>query len=216
MNDERLPSPDDFSDLLELARTLTVVDQHLDTPPVDLWAGIEALVAAGDPAAATPEPEPAPAPVVHLAARRPRRLPFILGAAAAIVAAAVGLLAFVQDDDGPSVTRVDEVALSNDGLEPSGAASRGRATLVRLGEGEFALDVQLEQLPQVNGFLELWIIDTEVKGMYSLGPVTASGRYRLPESVDPAGFPIVDVSVEPTDGQPAHSGKSILRGTLTI
>ena len=46
---------------------------------------------------------------------------------------------------------------------------------MRTGEGEFALDVQLDDLPEVDGFLELWIIDTEVKGMYSLGPVTASG-----------------------------------------
>ena len=27
---------------------------------------------------------------------------------------------------------------------------------------------------------------------------------------------IVDVSIEPTDGAPQHSGRSILRGTLTI
>jgi hypothetical protein len=227
MSDEtrRLPTPDDYDDLLALARTLTVADLHFDNPPASLWAGIEARVAEGDPRAATPwvdaaattTPAAAPvAPVHQLRARPPRRLPFLLGAAAAFAAAAIGLVAYVQRDDGPSVTSVDEVALVNDGLEPAGATSRGRATLVRTVEGEYALDVQLDDLPEVDGFLELWIIDTEVKGMYSLGPVTSSGRYRLPERVDPRGFPIVDVSIEPTDGQPAHSGKSILRGVLTL
>lgn len=225
----RLPAPDDHSDLLALARTLTVADLHFDNPPASLWAGIEARVAAGDPTTSSPDNPTMSSPdgtadhagaqaaTVHdLRARRPRRLPFFLGAAAAL-AAVVGLLAFVQRDDGSGrVTSVDEIALRNDGLEPIGTTSSGRATLVRTGEGEFALDVQLDDLPEVDGFLELWIIDTEVKGMYSLGPVTASGRYRLPEHVDPSGFPIVDVSVEPTDGQPAHSGKSILRGKLTI
>jgi hypothetical protein len=228
---------DDSGDLLELARTLTVADFHLDTPPPSLWAGIEALVAAGDPAdrssaAGTRPAGTAPftgtgapdssapaehrAPVVPLASRRPGRLPFFLGAAAAVLAAAVGLFAYLQRDDAPGSQRVDEVALSNNGLEPSGATSAGRATLVQLADGEYALDVQVDNLPRVDGFLELWIIDTEVKGMYSLGPINKSGRYVLPENVDPTRFPIVDVSVEPTDGQPTHSGKSILRGKLTI
>jgi anti-sigma-K factor RskA len=228
-DDARTPQHDEgHSDLLEMARSLTVADFHLDTPPPGLWAGIEALVAAGEPAGATAEPDrpapqaeaPAPvehrAPVVPLTARPARRLPFFLGAAAAILAAAVGLFAYLQRDDAPGATRVDEVALSTAGLEPLGSTSEGRATLLQLADGEYALDVQVDNLPRVNGFLELWIIDTEVKGMYSLGPISRSGRYTLPENVDPTRFPIVDVSVEPADGQPTHSGKSILRGKLTI
>jgi hypothetical protein len=229
MNDDARtpPSSDDHHDLMELARSLTVADLHFDTPPPDLWAGIEALVASGGPsvlerpvepgpvAAPTPAPEVL-APVVPISSRPARRLPFLLGAAAAFLAAAVGLFAYVQRDDGPGGTPVDEVALSNEGLEALGSSSVGRAALVRLADGEFALDVQIGNVPRVDGFLELWIIDTEVKGMYSLGPVSGSGRYPLPENVDPSRFPIVDVSVEPTDGQPTHSGKSILRGKLAI
>jgi anti-sigma-K factor RskA len=227
--DGRTSQPDDdFGDLLELARSLTMTDFHLDTPPPSLWAGIEGIIAAGEPAiadhlrspAAPQSGAPAPAehrsPVVPLAARRPGRLPLFLGAAAAFLAAVVGVFAYLQRDDAPGATRVDEVALTNAGLEPVGSSSGGRAALVQLADGEYALDVQVDNLPKVNGFLELWIIDTEVKGMYSLGPINRSGRYALPENVDPTRFPIVDVSVEPADGQPAHSGKSILRGKLTI
>jgi len=38
--------------------------------------------------------------------------------------------------------------------------------------------------------------------------------YDLPDALDPHAFPIVDVSVEPADGVPAHSGVSVLRSAL--
>jgi anti-sigma-K factor RskA len=205
---------DDAGTIAALARTLSVADTRLDTPPPDLWAAIERRVAAGDPAAVvTPISEGRRATI------RTRRAA-VVGAAAALVAvvvvALVGLFA-VLDDDGPTGTRVDEIALSNDGLESTGARSRATATLVRADDGSYAIEIAGSELPALDdGFLELWIIDTSVEGMYSLGPLHGDGRYVLPAHVDPSGFPIVDVSIEPTDGAPAHSGKSILRGTLTI
>jgi hypothetical protein len=33
--------------------------------------------------------------------------------------------------------------------------------------------------------------------------------------VDVGEYPVVDVSIEPTDGDPAHSGNSVVRGTLS-
>ena len=214
------PLPGDYADLAMLARSLSVADAHLDTPPDDLWAGIETLVAAGQPAmaeTASAMSDTPLAPVRAIVDRRALRLPFLLGAAAAVVVAISGLVGFVARDSGPGGRRLDEVALTNDGLSPEGVASRARATLVQLGEGEFALDVEVRDLPTLNeGFLELWIIDTNVKGMYSLGPLHGSGRYALPEHVAPTSFPIVDVSIEPDDGKPQHSGKSILRGQLSV
>jgi len=197
------------AELAALARTISVADTHLDEPPPGLWAGIEARVAAGDPAlkaAASPS-----APVVALR----RRWPVIVSAAAATVLLAVGTWSLTRSDD--PADRLDRVALSNVGLAPEGAASHAEATLVRTGSGEYALDVDVDDLPQAaDGFLELWIIDTNVEGMYSLGPLHGSGRYPLPEHIDPAGFPVVDISIEPADGEPTHSGKSILRGQLTF
>lgn len=207
MNDDNLNGD---HELMALARTLSVADTHLDAPPAGLWAGIEALVAAGDPALA------APAPVVHLRHRRT----MWLGAAAASLLLVAGTWAVTRTtDDGrtASAARVSEVVLRNDGLDPQGVASHGDATLVRLADGEYALDVDVSDLPdEATGFLELWIIDTQVQGMYSLGPLHGSGRYPLPEHIDPAKFPVVDISIEPTDGVPAHSGTSILRGQLTV
>ena len=37
----------------------------------------------------------------------------------------------------------------------------------------------------------------------------------LPAQVDVGEFPVVDVSIEPADGDPAHSGDSVVRGTLS-
>jgi len=197
------------AELAALARSISVADTHLDEPPPGLWAGIEARVAAGDPALrATQQPS---APVVQLR----RRWITIVGAAAASLLLAVGVWSLTRDSDSPD--QLGEVALSNNGLAAEGVASRAEATLVRLSDGEYALDVDTSGLPEAaDGFLELWIIDTNVEGMYSLGPLHGSGRYPLPDHVDPAAFPVVDISIEPTDGVPAHSGKSILRGQLTF
>jgi hypothetical protein len=49
----------------------------------------------------------------------------------------------------------------------------------------------------------------------SLGPARTDGRYQIPPDVDVGAFPVVDVSIEPPDGVPTHSGVSALRGTLT-
>jgi hypothetical protein len=41
-----------------------------------------------------------------------------------------------------------------------------------------------------------------------------SGTFEVPAGLQLADFPVVDVSDEPLDGNPAHSTVSIVRGTL--
>ncbi len=196
------------AELAALARTLSVSDTHFDEPPAGLWAGIEALVAAGDPSSRVANPRSGSVALLR------RRWPAVVGAAASLLIA-VGFWSATRDDDGAD--RLAQVALSNDGLAADGVASNADATLVRLTDGTYALDVEVSDLPSdEEAVLELWIIDTKVEGMYSLGPVHGSGRYPLPAHVDPAAFPVVDISIEPTDGVPTHSGWSILRGQLPV
>ena len=76
--------------------------------------------------------------------------------------------------------------------------------------------VETRGLDAGDGYLELWLIDPTVSRLVSLGPLRADGIYDVPAGVDPAQFPIVDVSVEPVDGNPTHSGDSVLRGQLTL
>lgn len=55
--------------------------------------------------------------------------------------------------------------------------------------------------------------------MVSLGVLpqgTSNRSYPVPQSLLDEGYVIVDISREPLDDQPAHSGDSIVRGTLAI
>jgi anti-sigma-K factor RskA len=171
-------------------------------PPADLWDRIarEAGVTGGGPGG-RPEER---ATVVPIASRRRPSwlLPAIAAAAAAVVVAGVA----VAGDDESEVLASAEL----DRLGPSGA---GSAELVEV-DGSLRLRVDTSDLDAGDGFLELWVIDTEVQRLVSLGPLRPDGIYDLPAGLDPRAFPVVDVSVEPIDGDPTHSGDSVLRGQL--
>jgi len=141
---------------------------------------------------------------------RPRRraVPWLVGAAAAVVLLAVGVA--VLGDRSPSSDVVASVE-----LDRLGDAGSGAAELVEE-DGRYRLQVDTADLDPGDGFLEVWVIDSDVSKLVSLGPVRSDGTYDLPPDLDPRQFPVVDVSVEPLDGDPAHSGDSVLRGQLTF
>jgi hypothetical protein len=65
------------------------------------------------------------------------------------------------------------------------------------------------------GLREVWLIDPETSGLISLGLLSGStGTFSLPADLDLVRYSVVDVSQEPDDGNPAHSGDSIVRGEL--
>ena len=72
----------------------------------------------------------------------------------------------------------------------------------------------------VDADLELWLISTDAAGEItdvqpvSLVDPTAPGTYAVPADLDPDTYTVVDISIEPRDGDEAHSGDSILRGEL--
>lgn len=199
---------DELEQFRKLAKQLRPDDRALDSPPADLFARIErAAVPASD---APPARVERPAPLVPRRRALPR-LAFAAAAAAVVIAGAAIALASSRGGD----TIVAKTALGNAGLPVAAPTANGTARVVRNDDGSFTLKLDLAALPDSpNGFYELWIIDTKVQGMVSLGPLRSDGRYRLPPSVDWRQFPIVDVSVEPVDGVPTHSGASVLRGTL--
>ena len=60
---------------------------------------------------------------------------------------------------------------------------------------------------------EVWLIRSDASGLVSLGLLDgSSGRFVVPAGIDLGEFTLVDVSAEPIDGDPAHSGDSIVRG----
>jgi hypothetical protein len=202
--------PDDLAALRALARQVQAEPTTWEQPPAGLWESIAAE--AGVPVAASQEPpaadEPPPAPVDLGARRAARRGPllWIVGAAAAAVVVVVGLVAVV---DQPSESTV----LASAPLDPLGPAGTGEAELVD-DDGDLVLQVTTEDLDAGDGFLEVWVIDPDVTKLVSLGPARPDGTYDLPPGLDPEEFPVVDVSVEPLDGDPTHSGDSVLRGVL--
>lgn len=150
-------------------------------------------------------------------ARRANRMarPWMLAAAALVLlVAGVGLRSLITGSGADDDDVVTAAALSNAGLSPLAAQSSGQATIHADGQG-YSLDLQLSSLPALdNEYFEVWMIDPAVAKMVSLGPYHGNGVYAVPAGYDPTGYPIVDVSIEPVDGQPVHSGVSALRGVL--
>jgi len=89
-------------------------------------------------------------------------------------------------------------------------------------DGNEVLEIDDASLPfdlDEDASLELWMIrvdDGEIVDMVSLGDIEADGtrEFEVPAGYDPAVFSVVDISVEPHDGDSTHSGRSILRGEL--
>jgi anti-sigma-K factor RskA len=140
---------------------------------------------------------------------------------AVLVAAAVGLLVGVGVTAVVNQARTDDVQIVSTTTLTAlpGQSGRGQAELVR-DNGATALRIDVEGSAPSSEFREVWLINNDGKRMYALGvlPATGSGTYPVPaqlgDSLD--GFTIVDVSIEPYDGNAAHSLKSQVRGTLPV
>lgn len=143
---------------------------------------------------------------------RRRRLPQILGAAAAaVVLAAAGTwgVSRLLTDRSEVVAAVD--------LAPLPAyQDTGRAEVDQRSDGARELVVTASG-SDAQGFREVWLIAPDIKRMVSLGTMEGTeGRFTIPANLDLKDYPIVDISDEPFDGDPTHSGDSILRGVLEL
>ena len=162
---------------------------------------------------------PAPSPqqvVTNLATRRRRigggrRTRYLLAAAAAVVAVATGS-AILLESRQPAERVVAKATLQQ--LEPLGDTSASARLVERDGTTRLVVDARSMPPAPAGEDYELWLIDTNVSDPRSLGVVTGSEEVRVPASIDPKTHPIVDISLEPTDGDHRHSGHSLMRGTL--
>ncbi len=193
-------------------------DDYPVPPPPSVWDGIVAElglatgggagVAAG---AAAAEPQVAGLPVP---AARNRRRSVLLALAAGVVGLLIGVGAtavVTAGDDLPVVASTELTVLADD-------SSGGDAEVLREGDGR-VLELDVPTLtPDTKGFYEVWLLDEDAKRLVSIGLLDLSqgttARFAIPDDVDLATYPVVDVSVEPADGNPAHSGDSVVRGTL--
>lgn len=202
--------------LVSTGRTLGDVD--LVQPPDAVWAGIRRELGLSPFVAAVPH-EPRSTPDLVRAKRDDavtrmprRRVPgrgALVGLAAASLAA--GLVAgivgtsLILRPDAPQVV-AEAVLEPFPDWQASGTARVEEDTS---GAKRVVVDVSAPD----GGLREVWLLDPETSGLISLGLLSGtSGTYSLPADLDLARYSVIDVSREPDDGDPAHSGDSIVRG----
>nr|WP_233583686.1 anti-sigma factor [Micromonospora sp. CV4] len=138
-------------------------------------------------------------------------------AATAAAAAAIGVLGTVavlgSDEPTPAPTQavVASAPLAAYGSTPPTA--EGDARVFQNGQ----LHLHVANLPRVPGYYEVWLINPTTMQMFSVGTLGggSDALLPLPPNVDLRSYSVVDVSAEQYDNKPAHSGDSLLRGTLT-
>jgi anti-sigma-K factor RskA len=236
MTDRHEPSEDhpDDVEIERLLRDLEPDDGELLELPADLFGLIAAEVAIVDqaPGSIATTDRSAAATVSlddNVVSLDRRRLLSRRGKAVSAIAAAVlliaGSMAIVAQSDAnnSSVVATANLAYDADAFDELGANAIASVTLVD-DDGTFHLEIDRSVLPSPTGEsadLELWLIQPDADGnpadLVSLGVIDPSnlGDFVVPESHDPDIYFVVDISVEPRDGDAAHSGRSILRGPLT-
>lgn len=158
---------------------------------------------------AAPPPAPPASNVVPLRPRRPRTLLLTVAAAVAGAVIGAGAVAVLQGgDEGAAVA-----AAALDPLEDADAS--GSATVVERDDGTRVLEVDLRAPALDDAYYEVWLLTPDVSGLVPVGS-TQAGRavFEIPTGLDLDEYAVVDVSVEPLDGNPAHSGDSVARGVL--
>ncbi len=181
----------------------------LVAPAPQVWDRIEAelgLTPASSDAGASGD-----ADVVVPLPRRRLAWGWVAGAAAAGVLIGGAGVAWTQSRTGGGETVVASAA-----LDPlPGWSAEGTARVEVGQDGERVLVVDVQDGDDEDGFREVWLLRPDVSGLVSLGTLTGStGRFDLPAGLDLDEFSVVDVSLEQFDGDPAHSGDSIVRGAL--
>lgn len=216
------PGEDVWSSIgAELALTTGSVG---DGPGSGVAAGEDAAVdrdrsGDGSPAVAddgwTDEIGPGPdATVVPLTSRRPARRWLVPAAAGiAAVALAVGAAVVAGQPGSSDLRAVADLAVVPGGPVP-GEGNLGSAELMSTADGTM-VRVSVGDLPAGGGgAYEVWLFDGD-GDMVSLGFLQdGQGTFVVPPGVDTDDFRTVDVSDEPGDGNPKHSGISVVRGTF--
>ena len=187
------------------ARTVQLV-----APGDHLWSSIHRTLGLSQAVAAPPrlgEFGSSPRPP------RPRRwLP--VAAAAAIVGLVGGSAAGIWWQWSRAPAAVPVVATAT--LEPQSSwEASGRAWIEEAADGHREVIVHLVTAGDAVLLREVWLVTADDSGLLSIGFLNgAAGRFTIPDGIDLAAYPLVEVSAEFEDGDPAHSGDPIVRGEL--
>ena len=114
----------------------------------------------------------------------------------------------------PSLTEIAEATLAP---FPDHPAAEGTAVVEERPDGSFVVRVEVSADAAPDTFREVWLITADASALVSLGVLEGTAQtFAVPADVDLRDYVLVDVSQEPVDGDPDHSGDSIVRGELTF
>lgn len=173
---------------------------ELESPPEEVWSGIREELGLRDTEAPT------------RAHRGRTRLLVALAAGVALVLAVVGVWSFVR----PAPEPVPLAAAVLDAF-PGHPDAIGEAVVLQDADGSREIRVTLDSSQPGDGFREVWLITADASALVSLGVLEGDeATLPVPDDIDLHDYVLVDVSLEPSDGDPGHSGDSIVRGELTF
>jgi hypothetical protein len=177
------------------------------SPPPRVWDAIAAstgvTVAPRAPAADRPVPgDPS--------RRRPgRRWLAVAGLLLVGLGVGAGTVALTRSPD------VGGTVVAHTALHPMFRAGASGSATVREDGTTRVLEVDLRAPVLEEGYYEVWLMETGAQLMVPVGVLHPGDTdLPLPDGLDLAAYPLVDVSIEPLDGDPAHSGRSVVRGRL--
>lgn len=156
--------------------------------------------------------------LVRRVERRARRRTLVAAACACVLGLAlgVGVTLGLGRTGGSEQGRPDVLASTTlSAVGATAGSARGTATLVRT-DGHLELRVDARALPPVDGYYEAWMYVPGTQRMQSMGTVEPGTvtRIRVPAGLDADAWPGINISAERFDGDPGHSTKSVLDGTL--
>jgi hypothetical protein len=162
--------------------------------------------------------EPVQEPPAEVLPLRPRRSRMLVAAAALVVGAGIGAGAVAwsnSSNSSDSGKPGDGSTVATTALDPlPGSDASGTATVVDR-DGARLLEVSLRAPAPGSGYYEVWLAEPDLQHMVAVGVVHGGkAELDLPDALDVGSYSFVDVSLEPLDGDPAHSTDSVARGRL--
>jgi anti-sigma factor RsiW len=158
------------------------------------------------PPAAGPGGADLPASVLR---RGPRRSRWLLGAAAVLVALLLGIGGFTVGRDRDS-GRGQTVALG----APAAGGATAEARMRGAGDDQIMImTAQNLPRPPAGAYYEVWLVGDPGEA-FPVGVLAPNGEgiWSLPADVA-ARYRAIDVTLEPADGNPSRSDRTVLRGT---
>ncbi len=140
----------------------------------------------------------------------------VAAAAAGVLVGGLGVrtLDRTEPDPAPATVVLGETSLQTlDTRQALGAASAVRVA------GHLDLDVETPAIDTGGGYLEVWLINRDLRRMVSVGvlrPGDGLQHFAIGQDLLDQGYVIVDISREGFDDKPQHSGDSVARGTLAL